>query len=118
MSNPPDGGIYQLLLHLPEPLEVVVGALGPQALAPGWYVYTGSMRRHLGHRLARHAAAHKPLRWHIDYLTVAVGVTATRSWPLGSPLPPGVVSQECWTHQRLLAAGASEPVVGFGSSDC
>jgi Uri superfamily endonuclease len=110
----PDAGIYQLLIRLPEPRTILVGALGEHDFAAGWYVYTGSMRRGLSHRLRRHAAAVKPLRWHIDYLTTACGVAATRTWPLdGDP------DQECATHRALAArAGVTLPVAGFGSSDC
>lgn len=112
---PFDGGIYQLLLMVPEPLPIVVGALGPQWFEAGWYVYTGSMRRGLAHRLRRHTALSKPLRWHIDYLTVHSGVAAWRAWPwsAGDPL------QECRRHLELAARPAvSVPVRGFGSSDC
>lgn len=109
-----DGGIYQLLIHLTAPAELRIGGLGCRRLAAGWYVYTGSMRRGLEHRLARHQRREKPLRWHIDYLTSLAGVVAVRTWPL--QMEP---DQECRTHQALLAvAGVSEPVQGFGSSDC
>ncbi len=112
---PFDSGIYQLLLAVPQPLAVTVGALGPQHFAAGWYVYTGSMKRALGHRLRRHAALEKPLRWHIDYLTSHTGVAAWRAWPWVAADP----QQECRRHQELAgSAGVRVPVRGFGSSDC
>lgn len=109
-----DSGIYQLLLAWPTARGVRVGALGDPWLPAGWYVYTGSMRRGLSHRLRRHAAADKPLRWHIDYLTILAGVAAVRTWPL-----TGAADQECATHRALAARpGVVLPVPGFGSSDC
>ena len=112
---PFDGGIYQLLIAITEPLELTVGALGRQAFAVGWYVYTGSMKRHLAHRLRRHCTAVKPLRWHIDYLTVRTGVSAWRAWPWDVAEP----RQECRRHLELAALpGVTVPVAGFGSSDC
>lgn len=111
---PPEGGIYQLLIAWPSGREITIGRLGTFWIAPGWYVYTGSMRRGLAHRLRRHAAASKPLRWHIDYLTTVVQPAAVRWWATDPARP----RQECERHQELLALGAVEPIRGFGSSDC
>lgn len=109
-----DAGIYQILILLREPRTIRVGALGEVRFAPGYYVYTGSMKRGLAHRLARHQARDKPLRWHADYLTTVAEVVATRAFRLSSE-----PDQECATHQRLARRpGVSEPVAGFGSSDC
>lgn len=110
----PDGGIYQLLLSLEADLTVTIGRLGAVELPAGWYVYTGSMRRGLAHRLARHQRRDKPLRWHIDYLTTLAPPVATRWWPLD-----GTSDQECRTHATLAAhPGVTLPARGFGSSDC
>ena len=107
-----DAGIYQLLIHLRQPRRLRVGALGEFELAAGWWVYTGSARRGLSHRLARHRAPTKVLRWHIDYLTTVAPVLAVRTWPIG-------VIAECAAHRELAAqAGVSQPIPGFGSSDC
>lgn len=109
-----DAGIYQLLIRLPEPRTIRVGALGEHHFAAGWYVYTGSMKRGLSHRLRRHCAAEKPLRWHIDYLTTVAEVAATRTFALN-----GEPDQECATHRALAQqSGETLPVPGFGSSDC
>ncbi len=110
----PDAGIYQLLIQVGAPLEMRVGALGQVHFVAGFYVYTGSMRRGLSHRLRRHRAREKPLRWHIDYLTTRAPVVAQAVWPVD-----GTPDQECRTHQRLAALpSVVEPVPGFGSSDC
>jgi Uri superfamily endonuclease len=111
-SSLPEGGLYQLLIRLDAPTRLRIGALGEWELAAGWYVYTGSAKRCLPHRVARHRAAHKPLRWHIDYLTSVASVVDVHVWPLGK-------WDECGLHRALLARpGVSEPVRGFGSSDC
>jgi sugar fermentation stimulation protein A len=111
----PAAGIYQLLVHLPEAATVRVGALGSISFAAGYYVYTGSARRCLPQRVARHRARVKALRWHIDYLTVLAEVVAVRA----EPLTPGRRDQECAAHRALAATtGVGEPVRGFGASDC
>ena len=111
-----DGGIYQILLHLDEDRRIRIGALGTFGFCAGWYVYTGSMRRGLRHRLRRHRAREKPLRWHIDYLSVVAPVVGQRTWPLDDAAGR---SQECATHRALATQpGVIEPVKGFGSSDC
>ncbi|RMG31902.1 MAG: GIY-YIG nuclease family protein [Gammaproteobacteria bacterium] len=98
---------YQLLLQVREGLRLEIGALGPCRLPAGLYVYTGSARRGLEARIARHRRREKPRRWHIDWLTThpAVEILAV----LRSTLP------EC----ELNRATAGEiPVPGFGASDC
>ncbi len=85
----------------------VIGRLGLCTLAPGFYVYTGSARRGLEARIARHLRKYKPVRWHIDYVLEArqvriVGVRRTRL-------------AEC--RLNALTRGRT-PVEGFGASDC
>ncbi len=65
---------YQLWITVDRPLQLQVGRLGRFWFPPGRYVYTGSARRAIAARLARHRAADKRLRWHIDYLLAAPGV--------------------------------------------
>ncbi|HHN74262.1 MAG TPA: GIY-YIG nuclease family protein [Acidobacteria bacterium] len=100
---------YQLLIHLPRPLRVEIGALGPVRFPAGRWVYTGSARRGIDARLARHLAesGSKRLHWHIDYLLAhpAARIVAWRRSTIA----------EC----RLQAATpGSTPVPGFGASDC
>lgn len=110
-----DSGCYQLLLHLEHDLELTVGRLGTFPFAAGYYVYTGSARRGLSHRLRRHARRDKPLHWHIDYLTAVADVVDVITIGLDPTRP----EQECELHRALASLdGATEPVRGFGSSDC
>ena len=77
MSDP---RTYQLLIRLRRPVTVVVGALGERTFAAGDYLYTGSARRNLEARIARHLSwGENPQRkrhWHVDYL---LAVRAGRS---------------------------------------
>lgn len=98
---------YQLRIEVAQPLRCAVGRLGELDFPAGRYVYSGSAKRGLDARIARHLRRQKRLRWHIDYLLDAPGVRVI-----------GVVRSrrgECAlnraTRGRVLAAG-------FGASDC
>jgi Uri superfamily endonuclease len=98
---------YQLQITLSAPCSIRVGRLGMFDFPAGRYIYTGSARRNLEARIARHQRADKKLRWHIDYL-------------LASPraLVTGVArfaETECVVNQRSEGATL---VPGFGASDC
>lgn len=98
---------YQLHILVNRPLSLEIGRLGQFAFAAGDYLYTGSARRNLAARLARHYRAEKRLQWHIDYLLTAAGVElcSARTCALG----------ECDLNRRT----AGEIVVPrFGASDC
>ncbi len=98
---------YQLHIKLAQPLSLTVGRLGRFFFPEGNYVYTGSARRHLEARIARHLRREKILRWHIDWLLAAPGVrviAVTRS-----------ALAECTLNQRT---GGRILVSGFGASDC
>ncbi|MFP4560403.1 MAG: GIY-YIG nuclease family protein [Thiohalorhabdus sp.] len=100
---------YQLWIRLAEAAEVEVGRLGRCAFPAGWYVYTGSARRHRNARLRRHCrpAAEKRLRWHIDFFLAAPGAEIRYIALSGEP--------EC----RLNAAVGGRVVCpGLGASDC
>ena len=100
---------YQLVIELARPARVRVGALGTFALPAGRYLYTGSARRALEARIARHLASPgaKRLRWHVDWLLAhpAARVVAVRRSALA----------ECALVRRT---GGAVVVPGFGASDC
>lgn len=98
---------YQLCIVLDAPLRLQVGRLGSFIFPAGRYVYTGSARRHLEARLARHLRRDKPLRWHIDYLTSQPSVRVSVLVRSATP--------ECALNQ---ATAGQMPVPGFGASDC
>ncbi|MDD4881566.1 MAG: GIY-YIG nuclease family protein [Gallionellaceae bacterium] len=103
----PDPCTYQLVIHVARSLEIQVGRLGNLAFPPGTYVYTGSARRNFEARIARHLRQEKTLRWHIDYLLAASGVSVLevrRS-----------ASDECTLNQ---ATAGKIVAPRFGASDC
>jgi len=98
---------YQLLIYLKKARRIQVGALGRFHFAAGYYLYSGSAKRNLQARLARHCRRDKPLRWHIDYLT---------SLPQATVVETRVFhDDECRLHQ---GSPGEEVVPGFGASDC
>lgn len=97
---------YQLRIEVARPLRLAVGRLGRFDFPAGIYLYTGSARRNLEARIARHLRREKTLRWHIDYLLVAPGVRV---------LDVARSRRECrWNR----AQPGEMPVPGFGASDC
>ncbi|BAO45173.1 GIY-YIG nuclease family protein [Thiolapillus brandeum] len=104
---PEDHISYQLHIRVHQQLRIVAGAMGSCNFFPGDYVYTGSARRNLKARVARHLSRNKTLRWHIDYLLAHPQVEITRVET--SALP------ECQWNQQLRG---SIPIPGFGASDC
>jgi len=110
----PPTGLYQLWIELARPISIRVGHLGRFRFHPGYYVYTGSAKRNLPARVARHRRRSKKLRWHIDYLLASphahIRRVVTRPWRAGG---------ECrWQRATARAPGATIPAPGFGSSDC
>lgn len=98
---------YQLLIVLALPQRLVIGRLGSFLFPAGTYVYTGSARRNLEARIARHRRREKPLHWHVDYLLAsphASVVDVRRSDKM-----------ECLWNQ---SGGGTVVAPGFGASDC
>jgi Uri superfamily endonuclease len=98
---------YQLFIDVARPVRVTIGRFGSFAFPAGRYVYTGSARHQIEARIARHLRREKTLRWHIDWLLAAPGVSVS-----------GVhrdAREECVvnraTHGAIL-------IPGFGASDC
>ncbi|MBS4095451.1 MAG: GIY-YIG nuclease family protein [Sulfuricella sp.] len=98
---------YQLHIHVAQPLRLQIGRFGEFEFPAGNYVYTGSARRNFEARVARHLRRDKRLRWHIDYLLAAPGVTVVEVARSGEP--------ECALNQ---ATAGEVLVAGFGASDC
>ncbi len=59
---------YQLTIRLTADARIAIGRFGTCLFPAGDYIYTGSARRNLEARIARHCSKDKKLRWHIDYL--------------------------------------------------
>ena len=105
-----DGGVYIAVFFLAKARSVSVGKLGRFYFRPGVYFYAGSAQRNLSARLERHGKKSKPLRWHIDYLSV-------RADMLGAIVVAGPRNRECELAKEL--AGMFESAApGFGASYC
>jgi len=91
---------------------VRIGKLGVFDLEAGRYAYVGSALNGLEARTRRHLTGQGKKRWHIDHL---MAVAEERE----ALLIPSEVDIECSLAGRLRSLpGASEPITGFGSSDC
>lgn len=108
-----DSGLYVLLLHVDRPVTIRVGARGEVAFKIGYYAYSGSARRNLSRRLARHKARRKKLHWHIDYLTSHHHVRVVSAHIFSAK-----TTSECDLNSEVQRLPFAEPVPGFGSSDC
>ena len=98
---------YQLLIDVSQPLRCAIGRLGEFDFPVGRYVYTGSAKRNLEARIARHMRRKKALRWHIDYLLRAPGVRVVEAMRSRRG--------ECALNR---AVRGRVWVAGFGASDC
>ncbi len=98
---------YQLQIRVARALRLRIGALGELHFPPGRYLYTGSARRNLQARIARHLRHEKRLHWHIDYLLAHPAVTLEGTATSGQA--------ECAWNQAN-AGLVLQP--GFGASDC
>ncbi len=111
-QTPAAPGAYVLVIDLAAPLTLTNARADGHVLPPGTYAYCGSAGGPGGlrARIARHLRQAKPLRWHVDALTVA-GRVVSVGWTLDVT--------ECALLGRVLALpGSRVPVPGFGSSDC
>jgi Uri superfamily endonuclease len=98
---------YQLFIQLSQSVRINIGKLGLFNFPKGKYVYTGSAKKNMDARIARHFSKEKKLYWHIDYLLLNHQVKITHV--VKSNL------SECDLNARVKG----EVVVkGFGSSDC
>ncbi len=106
-----NSGFYQLAIRLDEERTLEVGRLGRFAFPAGYYVYTGSAKKGLDARIARHLRSEKRVRWHIDYLLDVAAVTAVRRYDMRH--------DECALSRSVVTSlGGVVVAPGFGSSDC
>jgi Uri superfamily endonuclease len=104
---------YQLQIRLTAPVRLAIGKLGTFDFPAGRYVYTGSARRNLEARIARHLRQEKRLRWHIDYLLASprASVVAVER----SDRPECRWNQQGHGHILIPKFGASDCHQGCGS---
>ena len=105
-----DGGIYIAIFYLPKTQDIHVGRLGRIHFREGIYFYVGTAQQNISARLERHARKKKPVRWHIDCLSLKAKM-------LGAITVAGPREYECELANELREI--FEPAVpGFGASDC
>ncbi len=109
LADSPTSGVYVLEMRPARAKHLQVGALGAVKIRAGTHLYVGSAKRCLPQRLARHFAAEKAVRWHIDYLTTHVRPARALVWDWGP-------ETECAIAVELTALGRA--IEGFGCSDC
>ena len=61
---------YQLHINVKDDIEIEIGKLGRFKFLRGNYIYTGSAKKNIDARIARHIykSKDKKLYWHIDFL--------------------------------------------------
>ena len=107
-----DSGLYQLIIRLKHPITLTPGKLGSFRLRRGLYIYTGSGRKNLRARIARHFRVSKRYRWHVDYLLQYGIIEKGIVYPLG-------LFTECELSRLTLETLKGQiPIPRFGASDC
>ena len=113
LDHLPSGkGAYLLLITIDQPFQLEISTLPLAEMMRGVYAYCGSARGPGGikARLTRHFASDKRKHWHVDHLTLP----SSNLWAIGL-----LGGDECELNADLMATGQfSNPVTGFGASDC
>jgi len=105
-----DSGVYIAVFYLPIEQSITVGRQGRYRFKPGVYFYVGSAQRNLEARIERHARRQKPLRWHIDYLSI-------KAHMIGAITVSGSRERECQMAAELKRL-YELAIPCFGASDC
>lgn len=110
-----NSGVYQLLIWVKQNIRFFHKKFGEIELASGYYYYTGSCKRNLMQRIARHLRKRdKSLHWHIDYLLQSqyAKIILIKIYRNENP-------DECRINiDTLKRLNGEIPIPGFGSSDC
>jgi len=104
-------GIYLLLIGLNKNIKINIGSLGNRSFKKGEYLYVGSAQINLKKRIKRHLSDKKRIYWHIDYLLSLDSVKIKKVYykKISS-------ENECIIARTILKN--SQPIKGFGCSDC
>lgn len=103
-------GDYLLVLRLPEDRDMEIGKLGVLHFPKGYYVYTGSAKKNLDQRMARHRRLRKGMHWHIDWFRQQA------EW-IGC-LPVRTADDLEHDLARAVSAISDWCIPGFGCTDC
>ena len=107
-------GTYALILLTAADQVIEIGKLGRFAVPPGFYVYAGSAcgPGGLKARIAHHERISQRPHWHMDYLRPALHLKEV--WYTYEAKR----FEHHWADALGCLEGATQPIVGFGSSDC
>ncbi|MCP3669586.1 MAG: GIY-YIG nuclease family protein [Gammaproteobacteria bacterium] len=108
------GGSYILILHNSREQTLAVGSLGGIMFSPGWFAYVGSAFGPGGvaARCWHHRGIAGRPHWHIDYLRAVTRLQ--QIWFSHDPQR----REHQWSLLLGRSRGASQPITGFGASDC
>jgi sugar fermentation stimulation protein A len=105
-----DRGSYLIVLHLKRSRSIAIGGMGNIECPRGFYIYTGSAKKNLSQRIARHRRKAKKHFWHIDYFREHADFC--------DALPVRTSDElECELAGAVRKISQWE-IPGFGSSDC
>lgn len=108
-------GVYLLELQLRNPTNIYLNRFGDLKFPAGFYYYSGSAMKNLKHRVNRHLATDKKIKWHIDYLTSNKNFEKESVFLLKADKK----EMECDFVQQFEAhINAEHKFKKFGSSDC
>jgi Uri superfamily endonuclease len=107
-------GTYILVLENRRRKRIRVGRLGLCDFAQGWYLYVGSAFGPGGvaARCGHHRRISQRPRWHIDYLRAKS--VLRQIWYSHDPCR----REHEWAGLLANQLGLSQPIPGFGASDC
>jgi len=107
-------GTYALILYCASPCCATVGKLGPVFIPRGHWVYVGSAFGPGGvpFRLAHHLRPTRRPHWHLDYIKACM--QPVDIWITADP----VKREHDWAACMAALPQASQPIAGFGASDC
>ncbi|MDY6861425.1 MAG: GIY-YIG nuclease family protein [Thermodesulfobacteriota bacterium] len=98
---------YKLYIEISKSVTLQVGKLGRFTFPKGFYMYTGSGKKNIIHRILRHFKKVKKLHWHIDYLLDNSFVEIKKIELCNE--------DECIVNKKV---SGQVIVPGFGSADC
>ena len=110
----PKIGTYIVVLKSGQAKTIQIGKLAQLNIQKGYYVYIGSAMGPGGvtARLKHHCKVSTRPHWHLDYLRAETAFY--NAYALHSP-----ERKECgWAAVMAKTEAVSEPMKGFGSSDC
>lgn len=106
-----NSGAYAVLFYLINDSQTYMPKYGDVTFKKGFYVYSGSAKKNLIHRVTRHAKKDKKVKWHIDYFSVLESVKTVKTFLFFD-------KNECEINFFFYTNGGRSIIKNFGSSDC